>query len=225
MPLADVIAIIGEVADALEYAHAAGIVHRDVKPENILMLRDHALVADFGIARAITQASTPSLLTSSGLILGTPAYMSPEQAVGDTEIDGRSDVYSLATTCFEMLTGTLPFAAPTLRGLVAKRFAEPAPRLRTLLPDIPQAVDDAVAAALSLDPANRPRTPLAFAMALSPAATEATTSISAIDLTTSQALRGLAAISNPALPSVAVLPFANLSADPENEFLSDGITE
>src|SRR5688572_15539255 len=107
VPLDEAIALVTEIADALEYAHAAGIVHRDIKPENILVLHGHAVVADFGIARALTRATEPtmnSMTTTGGVVLGTPAYMSPEQAVGD-EIDGRSDVYSLAIVLFEMVSG------------------------------------------------------------------------------------------------------------------------
>jgi len=234
VPLDEAIRLVTEIADALEYAHAAGIVHRDIKPENILLLREHAVVADFGIARALTRATEPATgtTTTGGMVLGTPAYMSPEQAVGESEIDGRSDVYSLAIVLFEMVSGTLPFSAPTMQGLIAKRFHEPAPRLSTLVPAIPVAVDDAVAAALALDPADRPAGALAFARLLAAGrdtGTWTSTPLSAgaggtrADAVTIQRTLGIA--TNPALPSVAVLPLANLSADPENEFLSDGITE
>jgi serine/threonine-protein kinase len=233
VPLAEAISLVTEVADALEYAHAAGIVHRDIKPENILVLRGHAVVADFGIARALSRAteSAPGTTTTGGMVLGTPAYMSPEQAVGESEIDGRSDVYSLAIVLFEMVTGALPFSAPTMQGLIAKRFHERAPRLSSRAPGIPEAVDDAVAAALALDPADRPAGAIAFARLLgarrdtgtwspTPAQSGGATRDGAITMQ-----RTLGISTNPALPSVAVLPLANLSADPENEFLSDGITE
>ena len=223
-PLAEAVALVREVADALEYAHAAGIVHRDIKPENILLLRGHALIADFGIARALSQATDSGGHTSVGLVLGTPAYMSPEQAAGEPILDGRCDIYSLATVLFEMLTGQPPFSAPTMQGLIAMRFRETAPRLATLAADIPPWVDEAVAAALSLEPADRPASPLAFARRLkmpsdeSPAVTSGGSPIGGLP-------RNTGTISSPTLPSVAVLPFANLSNDPENEFLSDGITE
>ena len=232
VPLDEAIALLTEVADALEYAHAAGIVHRDIKPENILLLRGHALVADFGIARALTRATEtdPGTSTTGGMIVGTPAYMSPEQAVGEGEIDGRSDLYSLAIVLFEMVSGTPPFSATTMQGLIAKRFKEAAPRLSSRVAGIPETVDDAVAAALALDPADRPAGPVAFARLLAGREVRPTsTVVSAVTISlpggaiTGQSTLGMA--TNPALPSVAVLPLVNLSADPENEFLSDGITE
>jgi eukaryotic-like serine/threonine-protein kinase len=234
VPLDEAIRLVTEVADALEYAHAAGIVHRDIKPENILLLRGHAVVADFGIARALRRAteSGTGTTTTGGMVLGTPAYMSPEQAVAESEIDGRSDVYSLAIVLFEMVSGTLPFIATTMQGLIAKRFVERAPRLSSLVPGIPEAVDDGVAAALALDPADRPAGALAFARLLGAGRDTGTWAAAPLpagaggsrtDAITVQRTLGIA--TNPALPSVAVLPLANLSADPENEFLSDGITE
>jgi len=231
VPLEEAVALVTEVADALEYAHAAGIVHRDIKPENILLLRGHAVVADFGIARALKQAAkTDEISTTSGMVLGTPAYMSPEQAVGETELDGRSDVYSLAIVFFEMIAGSIPFSATTVQGLIAKRFVEPAPRLSSRAAGIPQEVDDAVAAALALDPAERPAGANAFAKLLrvagGPAARTITPQTMSVPAASSQVPnRTLGIATDPTLPSVAVLPLVNLSSDAENEFLSDGITE
>ena len=234
LSIEEAVALVTEVADALEYAHAAGIVHRDIKPENILLLRGHAVVADFGIARALTRASDTGVgaTTTGGMVVGTPAYMSPEQAVGETEIDGRSDVYSLAIVLFEMVSGTLPFSAATTQGLIAKRFHERAPRLSSRMPGIPAAVDDAVAAALALDPADRPAGALAFARLINPSRITGTSPAMSrppgtgpTDTSASTIQRTLGIATNPSLPSVAVLPLTNLSADPENEFLSDGITE
>src|SRR6188508_1052921 len=112
LPMADALRIAREAADALDYAHREGVIHRDIKPENILLSEGHALVADFGIARALGVA-TSKRITTIGLTLGTPAYMSPEQAGGDTDVDGRSDQYSTACVLFELLTGAAPFAGPS----------------------------------------------------------------------------------------------------------------
>ena len=119
LPLDDALQISREVADALGYAHSQEIVHRDIKPENILLSRDHALVADFGIARAL-QAADAEHLTVTGLAVGTPAYMSPEQADGRSSIDGRSDLYSLACVLYEMLTGEAPYTGRTPQAVIAK---------------------------------------------------------------------------------------------------------
>ena len=220
--------LVREVADALDYAHAAGIIHRDIKPENILLLHGHALIADFGIARALTQATDDTANTSAGLILGTPAYMSPEQAAGEGELDGRSDIYSLATVFFEILSGTLPFTASTVQGMISKRFMGPAPRLADRVAgrvaDLPPWVDEAVASALALEPVDRPRTAIAFARRLALTSDDGP-SFTPGPHVTSATTRAFSNPGAPALPSIAVLPFANLSSEPENEFLSDGITE
>ena len=223
--LAEAVAITTEVADALDYAHAAGIVHRDIKPENILLLRGHAVVADFGIARAIRQATGEMANTSTHLIVGTPAYMSPEQAAGDLEIDGRSDIYSLATTFFEMMSGVPPFRGASAQQLIARRFMEVAPRLATHIVDLPSHVDDAVAAALSIEPKSRPETALTFARLIATPRDGATTTPPGGTVPTGVRFHTTTGVGVPSVPSIAVLPFANLSSDPENEFLSDGITE
>ncbi|MEO7085105.1 MAG: protein kinase [Gemmatimonadaceae bacterium] len=213
-----------EVADALAYAHAAGIVHRDIKPENILLLGGHALVTDFGIARAITAAKDDADVTGIGITVGTPAYMSPEQAAGEDQIDGRSDTYSLATVFYEMVVGTTPFHDRSALAMIAKRFTHVAPRMSSKVEDVPADVDNAVAHALAMRPNDRPALVAMFARALtggrrpSPAQT--------LDArTTRPATPRSFAVSETHMPSVAVLPFANLSSDPENEFFSDGITE
>ncbi len=221
----EAVALTVEVADALNYAHAAGIVHRDIKPENILLLSGHAMVADFGIARAITRAVGDAAVTSAGFILGTPAYMSPEQAAGNDEIDGRSDVYSLATVLFEMLTGAVPFTATTTHALIARRFIQTAPRLAASGLDVPAHLDEAVAAALAMEPDERPASAAAFARMVVAHDDGARSPIPLATRQTAGATPGQDTIGAAVLPSVAVLPFTNLSTDPENEFLSDGITE
>jgi serine/threonine protein kinase/tetratricopeptide (TPR) repeat protein len=223
--LTEAVAIVTEVADALDYAHAAGIVHRDIKPENILLLRGHAVVADFGIARAIRQATGELTHTSTHLIVGTPAYMSPEQAAGDFEIDGRTDTYSLATTFFEMMAGVPPFTGASTQQLIARRFVELAPRLSERVANLPSHVDDAVASALSIEPAARPETALAFARRIAETRTGANATPPGGTVPSGVSFRAITGVGAPSVPSIAVLPFANMSSDPENEFLSDGITE
>ncbi|CAN5564746.1 hypothetical protein BH09GEM1_BH09GEM1_44620 [soil metagenome] len=222
IPLAESIQLVTEVADALDYAHAAGFVHRDIKPENILLLGGHAMVADFGIARALSQIAGDDMhRTAAGFILGTPAYMSPEQSAGDDIVDGRSDVYSLATVLYEMIGGALPFAGKNTQALIARRFMEAAPRLTWSAPHVPLHVDEAIAAALSMAPEARPATANAFARML---LVEDAGRLTTTPTTSSRAITPFTAAAN-AMPSVVVLPFANLSGDPANDFLSDGITE
>jgi serine/threonine-protein kinase len=126
LPVAEAIQIAREVADALGYAHAHAVIDRDVKPENILLEGGHAVVADFGIARA-TSAVDEHRLTQTGMAVGTPVYMSPEQALASATLDGRSDLYSLGCVLFEMLTGEPPFVGPTIQRMIARRLTEPAP--------------------------------------------------------------------------------------------------
>jgi hypothetical protein len=151
------LAIVRDVGDALVHAHARNIVHRDIKPENILLVEGRAVVTDFGIARAI-QVAGSERLTAVGIAVGTPLYMSPEQASGDETIDGRSDVYSLATVLYEMLSGTAPHDADTPQRILARKLTDPAPRLRIARPDVPAYVDDALARALAVDTRERPAT-------------------------------------------------------------------
>ncbi|HEY7612941.1 MAG TPA: protein kinase [Gemmatimonadales bacterium] len=169
LPLEDALRIAREAADALEHAHRAGIVHRDIKPENILLTASgagwHALVADFGIARALAGAGDEHL-TETGLTLGTPAYMSPEQAVGDRGLDSRSDIYSLATVVYEMLAGEPPFSAPTLQAMIARRFTETPRPMRELRETVPESVEQAVGKALAKSPADRFNSAAEFARAL-----------------------------------------------------------
>jgi serine/threonine protein kinase len=136
LPLDDALRIAREVADALSYAHQQGVVHRDIKPENILLARGHARVADLGVARAVTAAGGQSL-TETGLAVGTPAYMSPEQASGEREVDARSDVYSLGCVVYEMLAGQPPYTGATAGAILARKVMEPVPSLRVVRETVP----------------------------------------------------------------------------------------
>jgi len=164
LPLDDAIRIAREVADGLTYAHEHGVVHRDIKPENVLLSGEHALIADFGIARAVSAAG--ERLTETGLSLGTPEYMSPEQATGSPQVDGRSDVYSLGCMVYEMLVGEPPHTGPNPQAIAAKILTQPVTPVRQSRATVPQAVDSAVAKALAKLPADRYATARDFASAL-----------------------------------------------------------
>ena len=245
LPIDDALQIAREVADALSYAHSHDVVHRDIKPENILLSSGHALVADFGIARAITAAGGERL-TETGLSIGTPSYMSPEQAAGNSSIDGRSDIYSLGCVLYEMLAGEPPHMGPNAQAIIAKRLTEPVPSLRETRETIPPETDAALSRALARVPADRYATATEFAAALAPAVTASGATPAAAAPTGRNPIL-LAAISTVALvavviivmllargntpaaptddrPTLAVLPFENLGA-PEDEYFADGITE
>lgn len=164
LPLEDALKVVREVGEALAYAHREGVVHRDVKPSNILQWEGHALVSDFGIARAISEAGSQKL-TGTGLSLGTPAYMSPEQSSGEAA-DGRSDQYSLACVLFEVLAGEPPFSGRTARAVMAKHMAEPPPSIEVLRPSVPAHVATAIRIALQKIPADRFETMSEFVEAL-----------------------------------------------------------
>src|SRR5665647_1162315 len=167
LPLEDALRIGRAVADALQYAHARGVIHRDIKPENILVQNGHALVADFGIALAASKVGG-SRMTETGMSLGTPQYMSPEQAMGERELDARTDIYALGCVMFEMLAGEPPFTGPTVQAIVAKVVTAPAPSVRSKRDTVPEYVDNAIRIALQKTPADRFRTAAEFASALAP---------------------------------------------------------
>src|SRR2546426_306409 len=165
LPLDDALTITRQVAGALTYAHRHDVVHRDIKPENILLEAGEAVVADFGIARAITAAGRDKL-TQTGMAIGTPLYMSPEQGAGGGAIDGRSDLYSLACVLYEMLAGHPPFLGGTAQAILARHALDPVPPLRTARGTVSGAVEQALARALAKSPADRYATALQFAEAL-----------------------------------------------------------
>jgi eukaryotic-like serine/threonine-protein kinase len=250
LPLDDALQIAREVADALGYAHSQGIVHRDIKPENILLSQGHALVADFGIARAL-QATDDEHLTATGLAVGTPAYMSPEQAVGTSSVDGRSDLYSLGCVLYEMLAGEVPYTGRTPQAVIAKRVLEPLPHVRTLRASVPNAVEQAITRALAVSPADRFATAADFARALAqplsiPESMNTTVASQRLAIGGRRRVpRGLATLALGILLGVgvllawlrarpeaaaagpkrlAVLPFENLGRA-EDQYFADGVTD
>jgi len=245
LPLGDALRITSEVADALTYAHQHGVIHRDIKPENILLSGNHALVADFGIARALS-GETERRLTETGMSLGTPQYMSPEQSTGERELDARTDVYSLACVVYEMLAGEPPFTGPSPQAILAKRLSEPVPHLKTSR-EVPGAIDRAVTRALARAPVDRFATAAEFADALQVTSVETASSTVLVPSTgiRSKRLR-IGALAGALLlailggyfavgrwqagatataASAAVLPFADLSPGKDQEYFSDGLTE
>jgi len=200
LPLDDIVRLTENIAAALSYAHQQGIVHRDIKPENIMLTGGSAVVADFGIARAVTVAGGTKL-TETGVAIGTPAYMSPEQAFGDANIDGRSDVYALGCVVYEMASGRTPFDAPTPQALLAKHAVDTPRSLRTIDPDVPLFVERAVGRALAKEPARRFKTPNELAATL----------------------RSQIVVPQTAKRRLAVLPPTNLTNDPEQEYFVAGM--
>ncbi len=172
LPLEDALQITREVTDGLSYAHSLGLVHRDIKPENILLETRHAVVSDFGIARAITAAGGERL-TETGIAVGTPAYMSPEQAAGEQQLDGRSDLYSLGCVLYEMLAGQPPFTGPTSESLVHQHLTAEPPSVTAIRPAVPGEVARTLRRALAKTPADRYSTAAEFARALGAPATDA----------------------------------------------------
>jgi serine/threonine protein kinase len=200
LPVEDAVRISEQVASALDFAHRRDVIHRDIKPENILLHEGVAMVADFGIALAMTAAGGERL-TETGLSIGTPEYMSPEQVAGERRIDGRSDVYSLACVLYEMLAGQPPFTAATGQAVLARHVTDPVPAITTVRPGVTPPMAAAITKALGKAPADRFPSAAAFAEGLRADTVDAEQE------------------------AIVVLPFENLSPDPENEYFSDGLTE
>ncbi|HET8623611.1 MAG TPA: protein kinase [Gemmatimonadales bacterium] len=251
LPIEEALRLAREVADALGYAHEHGIVHRDIKPENILLVAGHAVVADFGIARAVGRAGGEEL-TGTGIALGTPQYMSPEQASASRDLDGRSDIYALGCVLYEMLTGAPPFTGASAQAVLARHAVDPVSSIRTVRGTVPQPVELVVLRALAKVPADRYPTAGDFAKALGAASRTETVVILptargriprwAIGLAASAVIAvmlgwwaasrragradaGDAAAAGRARHSVAVLSFANLSPDTADAYLAQGIGE
>jgi eukaryotic-like serine/threonine-protein kinase len=202
----EAVRIASEVAGALDYAHRNGVVHRDIKPENIMLQDGHALVADFGIGKALS-AVEGEAFTQVGVSVGTPAYMSPEQAVGEA-VDGRSDLYSLGCVLYEILIGEPPFTGQSAQAVIAKRFVQTPADVMALRDGIPRPVARALQKALARTPIDRYDTAAEFVTAMQEAEVAPVAARSAIPER-----------------SIAVLPFTNMSTDPENEYFADGITD
>jgi serine/threonine-protein kinase len=211
LPVDEAVRIASAIAFALDYAHRHGVVHRDVKPENVLLSDGVPMVADFGIAKAVSSSrldgpSTNPGLTKAGHWIGTPSYMSPEQAMCEA-VDGRSDIYALGCMLYEMLSGHVPFTGPSVQSVLTKHLVIPVPSVREARDSVPLNVDATIVRAMAKEPADRFANPAQFAAAL----------VSAPHVEPMPDYSRLA--------SVAVLPFANMSADKENEFFGDGLAE
>jgi len=209
LPIDAALRITRAVGTALGYAHRHHVIHRDIKPENILLQEGEPVVADFGVATAMWAAGGDNVyLTDGGFSVGTPAYMSPEQASAERDLDGRSDLYSLACVLYEMLAGQPPFAGSSARATMARHAIETPVSIRSLRPTIPLSVELALHRALAKSPAERFATMAEFCDALVAPARTTTPLTGVTDRR-----------------SIAVLPFVNSSADPENEYFSDGMTD
>jgi TolB-like protein len=242
LPVEDALQISREVADALSYAHSRGVIHRDIKPENILLQSGHAVVADFGIARAIDQAGGDRL-TETGVALGTPAYMSPEQAGGSRELDGRSDLYSLGCALYEMLAGKAPFTGPTVESVIHQHLAADPPSIGGIRPSVPSWVVAALERSLAKTPADRFNPVAQFAEAIAPRASATEPVRARISSSRSRwwllggtaivVVAGLLAIfgvrpfhgSEAEGGTVAVFPFVTQSTDSADVWLAEGLSE
>jgi len=215
MPVDDVLLLVREVADALDYAHRHDVVHRDIKPENILLHEGHAVIADFGIGKAVLAASSEnSTFTQVGVTVGTPAYMSPEQAAGE-EVDGRTDLFALGCVLYEMLTGDVAFSGPTVQATIARRFVHTPPSIATVRPDVPAVLVRLVKQLLEKASDARIATGSAVVQSLRGTSNTGSAAVAPrVDTLRPETSR-----------SIVVLPFENVSADADNGFVADGLTE
>jgi len=239
LPVEQAIALAREVAEALQYAHERGVIHRDIKPENILLSGGHALVADFGIAKALDAAGGEKL-TETGLALGTPYYMSPEQASATRSIDGRSDIYALGCVLYEMLADGPPFTGPSAQSILARHSVDPVPSLHTVRGTVPAGIEWAITRAMAKVPADRFATASEFGEMLAhperaPAPLGRQTRMLAASgvvgaLALTLAIGGLVAVNrirghSPRVHALAVLPVQNLTGDSTLVYMADGMTD
>jgi serine/threonine-protein kinase len=215
LPVDEALRIARDVASALGYAHGQNIVHRDIKPENIMFHEGEATVTDFGICKALS-CQADAMLTQAGMALGTPTYMSPEQASGDEQLDGRSDLYSLGCVLYEMLAGKPPFTGVTAQAVIVKRFTEPVPSLTAVRSDISPAFDKVLVRMMAQRPEDRFTTATQIIQAL--ATLPASIALTGSDTT-------IVSPHSPAGKSIAVLPFADMSAEKDQDYFCEGIAE
>src|SRR5207244_10588812 len=237
----DVVSILVDVAKALDFAHCQGVVHRDIKPDNILLSGNAAVVSDFGIAKAVSAARSPGqtgTLTRVGVSIGTPAYMSPEQALAERDVDHRADIYSFGVTAYELLTGALPFGDRPSQAMIRAHISEAPPNVRSKRADVPEPLARVVMQCMEKDPAKRPASASELLLALEdvsgahgrpPTSSRRTPLLAAVAVILVIAAliswRVRNARSETLPPAVAVLPFENLSRDTASEYFGDGMTE
>lgn len=215
LPVRDAVKILRDVADALAYAHAQTVVHRDIKPDNVLLSGRHAMVADFGVAKALSEATSRHQLTTEGVALGTPSYMAPEQAAAEPDIDHRADIYAFGALAYECLSGEPPFTG-SHQAVLAAHVTRAPEAISSRRDGLPSVLSRLVMRCLQKAPADRHQT-------MDDVLTQLESAVTPSGGSTPTGVR--AAKESDVLPSVAVLPFKNMSADPENEYFADGMTE
>ncbi len=209
IPLEQAMQILREVADALSFAHSRGVVHRDIKPDNVMIANRHAVVTDFGVAKAVSGATTQDGITNAGVAVGTPAYMAPEQVSADPNLDHRADIYAFGALAYELLAGRPPFVGPSPQVILAAHVTQTPDPVSTTCEEVPRDLESVVMRCLAKDPGDRWQS-----------ADELWTALGSVGRDPGGAVR-----SKSKKHAIVVLPFTNQSPDPENEFFSDGLTE